>query len=87
MGKNKALIIQLNEDQRQVSKFEKINHYYIICKNNADKFLMLFALKKLAMVQGKLAIYVNDIIQAYRIKFFFNRFHMKAFVLSPDMAK
>jgi len=62
MGKNKALIIQLNEDQRQVSKFEKINHNYIICKNDKDKFLILFALKKLALVQGKLIIYVNDIM-------------------------
>jgi hypothetical protein len=48
---------------------------------------MLFALKKLSMIEGKLAIYVNDIIQAYRLKFFFNRFHLKAFVLSPEMAK
>ena len=52
-----------------------------------DKFLMVFALKKLAMIQGKVVIYANDIVQAYRLKFFFNRFHLKAFVLSPDMAK
>lgn len=62
MGKNKALIIQLNEDQRQVSKFEKINHYYILCKNDADKFLMTFAMKKLGLINGKLAIYANDLI-------------------------
>jgi len=58
-----------------------------MCKNDADKFLMIFALKKLALVSGKLAIYANDVMQAYKLKFFFNRFHMKAFVLSPDMAK
>jgi hypothetical protein len=49
MGKQKALIIELNQDQRVVSKFEKINHYYIICKNDLDKFMVLFAFKKLAM--------------------------------------
>jgi hypothetical protein len=87
MGKQKALVIQLNEDHREVSKFEKINHYYAVCKNDLDKYLILFLLKKLSLVQGKLVIYANDLIQAYRIKFFFNRFHMKAFVLSPDMAK
>ena len=58
-----------------------------MCNNDTDKFLMLFALKKLALVEGKLAIYVNDLLQAYRLKFFFNRFHIKAFVLSPEMAK
>lgn len=58
-----------------------------MCKNDLDKYLVLFAFKKLSMIQGKLVIYANDIISAYRIKFFFNRFHMKAFVLSPEMAK
>lgn len=87
MGKEKALVIQLNEDQRIVSKFEKINHYYAMCKNDNDKFLMAFILKKLSLIQGKLLIYCNDIMQAYKIKFFFNRFHMKAFVLAPEMAK
>ena len=89
MGKDsgKSLIIQLSEEQRQLQSFEVINHYYIMCKNDKDKYLMLFAMKKLSMIQGKLAIYANDIIQAYRLKFFFNRFHMKAFVVSPDMAK
>lgn len=58
-----------------------------MCKNDSDKFIVLFGLKKLAMVEGKLVIHTNDVIQAYRIKFFFNRFHMKAFVLSPDLAK
>ena len=87
MGKDKALVIQLNEDQRVVSKFEKINHYYVMCKNDQDKFLMTFILKKLSLIQGKLVIYCNDVMQAYKLKFFFNRFHMKAFVLAPEMAK
>ena len=62
MGKDKALVIQLNDDHRVVSKFEKINHYYVLCKNDADKFLMIFILKKLSLIQGKLVIYCNDIM-------------------------
>ena len=58
-----------------------------MCKNDKDKYLILFTLKKLALIEGKLAIFVDDMIEAYRLKFFFNRFHMKAFVLSPDLAK
>jgi ATP-dependent RNA helicase DDX56/DBP9 len=77
----------LNEDQRKVSKFEQINHYYVLCKNDLDKYLFLFALKKLSLIEGKLIIYANTIIQAYRIKFFLNRFQIKAFVISPEMAK
>jgi hypothetical protein len=58
-----------------------------MCKNDNDKFLMMFILKKLSLIQGKLLVYCNDIMQAYKLKFFFNRFHMKAFVLAPEMAK
>ncbi len=32
------MIIQLNEEQHKVSKFEKINHYYVLCKNDLDKY-------------------------------------------------
>ena len=86
-SKGKALVIQLNEDQRKVSKFEQINHYFAVCKDDKDKYMIMFALKKLALIQGKLVIYTKDEIEAYRIKFFFGRYKMKAFVLSPEMAK
>ena len=83
----KALVIELNEDQREITKFEKINHYIVMCKNDLDRFIILFAFKKLGIIPGKVVIMANDVIQAYRIKYFFNRFHMKAFVLSPELAK
>lgn len=70
----KALIIQLNEDQRPVTKLEQVNHYYAFCRNNLDKYLLLFALKKLGMIEGKLLIYAATVIEAYRLKFFFARF-------------
>jgi hypothetical protein len=31
MGEQKALIIQLNEDHRVKSRFERLEHYYIQC--------------------------------------------------------
>jgi len=43
-----------------MTPFEKINHYYAVCNDDQDKFLLLFALKKLGLVEGKLVIHVND---------------------------
>ena len=74
-------------DDHNFSIFEKLSHYYAVCKDDTDKFLLTFTLKKLGMVEGKLMIYAATIIQAYRLKFFFNRFQIKAFVLAPEMAK
>lgn len=52
-----------------------------------DKFLILFDFVKLAIIEGKTAVFVNDVIQAYRIKYFLAKFSIRSFVLSPDMPK
>ena len=88
MGSDKALIIKLNHDvNQQISMFEKINHLYVSCDSNLDKFILLFSFIKLAIVQGKTVVLCNDVVQAYRIKLFLNRFSLKSFVLAPDMPK
>ena len=77
----------MNDDHRVKSKFERLEHYYTLTQTPLDKFVLLFTFIKLGILDGKTLIYTNDIIQAYRIKLFMNRFHLKAFVLSPDMPK
>jgi ATP-dependent RNA helicase DDX56/DBP9 len=52
-----------------------------------DKFIILFTFLKLGILEGKTLIYTSDVIQAYRIKLFLNRFALKAFVLSPELPK
>jgi len=59
----------------------------VLAQTNLDKFVLLFTFIKLGILDGKTLIYVNDVIQAYRIKIFLQRFSLKAFVLSPDMPK
>ncbi len=76
-----------NSAQRKVTLFEQIEHIYCLCETQLDKFILLFALIKLAIVQGKTVVMANDVIQAYRIKLFLQRFSLKAFVLAPDMPK
>jgi len=87
MGEKKALIIQMKEEIREQSQFEVTQHLYALCETNLDKYILLFSFVKLAIVEGKTIIFVNDIIQAYRIKLFLSRFSLRAFVLSPEMPK
>lgn len=63
MGQDKALIIKLNHDVNQVqSLFERVNHLYVMCEANLDKYILLFSFIKLAIVQGKTVVMCNDII-------------------------
>lgn len=66
---------------------ERIEHFYVLTQTNLDKFVLLFTLIKLGILDGKTLIYTSDVVQAYRIKIFMQRFQLKAFVLSPDMPK
>lgn len=56
-------------------------------ENPLDKYILLFSFVKLAILQGKTVVMCNDIIEAYRIKLFLNKFSLKAFCLAPDMPK
>jgi len=58
----KALVIELDQEQRDFTQFERINHYVIMCKNDLDKFIILFAFKKLGILSGKLLVMANDVI-------------------------
>ena len=82
IGSNKALTIQMNEEEADKTDFEQVAHLYSFCKTNLDKFILLFSLIKLAIVEGKTLILVNDIIQAYRIKFFLQKFSLTSFVIA-----
>ena len=59
----------------------------MLTQNSLDKFVLLFTLIKLGILDGKTVIYCGDVIQAYRIKIFLSRFQLKAFVLSPELPK
>ena len=87
IGEKKALTIQMNEEEGEKTDFEQIAHLYSFCKTSLDKFILLFSLVKLAMVEGKTLILVKDITQAYRIKFFLQKFSLTSFVIAQDMPK
>jgi hypothetical protein len=88
-SKQKPLIVQLDKEQTKgtQSAFEKTEHFYALCQGNLDKFIILFTMVKLAIAEGKTLVFCRSVMQAYRIKLFFNRFHLKSFVLAPDMPK
>lgn len=61
-GDKKTFLIKVKEDERQVSPFERVHHLYALVSTVLDKYLLLFNLLKLAIVEGKCAIFVNDMV-------------------------
>ena len=62
MGNEKALIIKMNDDDgRDRTAFEGVAHLFAFCKQTLDKYIVVFNLLKLAILEGKTAIMVNDV--------------------------
>jgi ATP-dependent RNA helicase DDX56/DBP9 len=86
-AEQKTLTVKMNEETRDKTSFESVAHLFALCKTTLDKFILMFILIKLAIIEGKTVIMVNDVIQAYRIKYFLAKFSLRSFVLAPDMPK
>ena len=62
-------------------------HLFSFCKTTLDKYIFVFNMLKLAILEGKTAIMVDTVVEAYRMKYFLSKFSLRSFVLSTDMPK
>ncbi|KYQ99970.1 putative RNA helicase [Tieghemostelium lacteum] len=74
-------ILKLEEDSVQQSN---LSEYSIKCAE-VDKFLLVFSLLKLRLMQGKILFFVNDTDNCYKLKLFLERFHIKSAVINSEL--
>lgn len=75
-----AAILKLEE---QVTD-GKLQQFYLRIAPK-DKELLLYALLKLGLLHGKILFFVNATASAYRLKLFFEQFHIKSAILNAEM--
>ena len=86
----KILTVRMNDDAdegRERTAFETVAHLFAFTKTILDKYILVFNLLKLAILEGKTVIMVADVTQAYRMKYFLAKFSLRSFVISTDMPK
>lgn len=76
------VILKLQESQ--LPSDDKLTQYFIKCEVG-DKFLLIYTLLKLKLVQGKTILFVNGINKCYRLKLFLEQFSIKACVLNSEL--
>jgi len=62
----------------------KLSQFYLVCHND-DKYLILYTLLKLELVQGKTLMFVGSIDAAYKMKIFLERFSINSAVLNAEL--
>merc|ERR1712008_85848 len=62
----------------------QLSQFYFVCKKG-DKYLILYTLLKLQLLQGKKLMFVKNIDSAYRMKIFLERFSINSAVLNAEL--
>ncbi|XP_054612903.1 probable ATP-dependent RNA helicase DDX56 isoform X1 [Dunckerocampus dactyliophorus] len=62
----------------------QLQQYTIKCEEE-DKFLLIYTLLKLRLVQGKSLIFVSEVSRCYRLKLFLEQFSIPACVLNSEL--
>ncbi|KAH8741418.1 Dbp9p [Cryptosporidium ryanae] len=79
-------IEQINSDDGNVSGNSSsdgiLSEYYTICKDEVEKWLMLYILLKMNVVPRKCLIFVSEVDTAYSIKLFLEKFGISCGVLT-----
>ena len=76
--------VSLRLKESEFPEEEKLSQYIVKCEAS-DKFLLIYALFKLNLIQGKSLIFVNSVDKCYRLKLFLEKFYVKSCVLNSEL--
>ncbi|XP_064383761.1 probable ATP-dependent RNA helicase DDX56 [Halichondria panicea] len=74
----------LKLEESDLPEESRLSQFHIKCSLE-DKFLLIYSLLKLGLVQGKSLLFVNDIDRCYKLKLFLEQFSIKSCVLNSEL--
>lgn len=79
-----SLQVTLKLQGSQLPDSSQLQQYTIRCEEE-DKFLLIYTLLKLQLVQGKTLLFVAAVDRSYRLKLFLEQFAIPACVLNSEL--
>ncbi|GIY17189.1 probable ATP-dependent RNA helicase DDX56 [Caerostris darwini] len=76
------VVLKLKEPDLPES--DRLTQYHIKCEEE-DKFVLIYSLLKLHLIQGKSLIFVSSVDRCYRLKLFLEQFGIKSCVLNSEL--
>ena len=74
-------IVNLEDEEKESNT---VSQYMVRCAED-EKFLLLFAIFKLKLIQGKSIVFVGDVDRCYLTKLFLEQFGIKSCVLNSEL--
>lgn len=74
----------LKLEEPELPESDRLTQYHIKCEEE-DKFVLIYALFKLNLIQGKTLIFVNSVDRCYRLKLYLEQFGIRSCVLNSEL--
>ncbi|CAI2360978.1 unnamed protein product [Moneuplotes crassus] len=84
IGDENAVVIKLKEQTKSSSRYESVGHLVIECDSELQKYLAFYTLTKFGIIQGRTALFVDTIQEAYKVKIFLEKFAIRSAVVNPE---
>ncbi|KAG9508507.1 putative ATP-dependent RNA helicase DDX56, partial [Fragariocoptes setiger] len=79
---HRPVVIRL--DEPELPECAQLSQYHIKCEEE-EKFVLINALMKLNLIQGRTIIFVRSLTRCYKLKIFLELFAIKSCVLNPEL--
>eukprot|EP00756_Hemistasia_phaeocysticola_P000501 Hpha_TRINITY_DN10351_c0_g2::TRINITY_DN10351_c0_g2_i1::g.116174::m.116174/K14810/DDX56, DBP9; ATP-dependent RNA helicase DDX56/DBP9 len=63
----------------------RVDQSYVVCSDDGDRYCFLWALVRLGYVPGRVLVFVDSVLKAYKVQMFLERFGVAAAVLNHDV--
>lgn len=74
----------LKLEEPELPESDRLTQYHIKCEEE-DKFVLIYALFKLNLIQGKSIIFVKTVDRCYRLKLYLEQFGIRSCVLNSEL--
>ena len=75
------IVLDLHDEEKDTNTLTQ----YVVRCSEEEKFLLLFAVFKLKLVQGKVIVFAGGVDRCYRIKLFLEQFGVRSCVLNSEL--
>lgn len=76
--------VTLRLEESQLPSADQLTQYHIRCEEE-DKFVLIYALRKLRLIRGKMIIFVNSTDRCYRLKLYLEQFGIVSCIINSEL--
>ncbi|GAU89722.1 hypothetical protein RvY_02236 [Ramazzottius varieornatus] len=76
--------VTLRLEESQLPEADQLTQYHIQC-DETERFLLIYAMLKLQLIQGKSIIFVNSVDRCYKLKLYLEQFAIRSCLLNSEL--